>query len=198
MSFTGSFFISLILAGGAYPFGDLALFFFFLFEVFVVAVALLADVEGNVAVLDHVADLTLHGDRKEDAKVDQEDGPEDWDVKHSEQGAEERNHYRACCRVPNISRIKIKELTLATGRQVGPRLFFGPSCPCSSVSLLRCSPKPFPPFVSMTTPPHCENCENVPLFQVTPYSQCMLIKVDYRRFPCQMAVVPPCRKLARE
>lgn len=109
VSFTGSFFISLILAGGAYPFGDLALFFFFLFEVFVVAVALLADVEGNVAVLDHVADLALHGDRKEDAKVDQEDGPEDWDVKHSEQGAEERNHYRACCRVPNISRIKIKD-----------------------------------------------------------------------------------------
>lgn len=79
----------------------------FLFEDFAVAVALLADVEGDVAVLDHVANLALHGDREKDAKVDQEDGPEDWDIKHSEQGAEERNHYRARCRVPNIRRIEV-------------------------------------------------------------------------------------------
>lgn len=45
------------------------------------AVALLANVERDIPVLDHVADLSLHRDREQNAEVHQEDGPEHRDVK---------------------------------------------------------------------------------------------------------------------
>lgn len=56
------------------------------------SVRLLANVEGDVTVLDHVSDLALHRDGEEDAKVDQQNGPEDWNVKEPEQCASKRNH----------------------------------------------------------------------------------------------------------
>jgi hypothetical protein len=31
--------------------------------------------------LDHVLDLSLHGDDEEDNEVQQQDGPEDWNIK---------------------------------------------------------------------------------------------------------------------
>ncbi len=55
------------------------------------AIRLLANVERNVPVLDHVADLALHRQRKQNAEVDQEDWPEHWDVEDAEERAKERN-----------------------------------------------------------------------------------------------------------
>lgn len=49
-----------------------------------IAVALLANVERDVAVLDHVADLALHGQREQDAKVHQQDGPEHRNIEYPE------------------------------------------------------------------------------------------------------------------
>jgi hypothetical protein len=49
-----------------------------------VAVALLANVEWDVTVLDHVADLAFHGQREQDAKVHQQDGPEHRNVEYPE------------------------------------------------------------------------------------------------------------------
>lgn len=45
-------------------------------------------------------DLALHSQREEDAEIHQKDGPEHGDVKDAEQGAEERDHYRARRRMP--------------------------------------------------------------------------------------------------
>lgn len=49
---------------------------------------LFADAEGDVAVLDHVPDLALHGHEEEDKPVHEQDWPEDWHIKHWE----ERHH----------------------------------------------------------------------------------------------------------
>jgi hypothetical protein len=46
---------------------------------------LLANGEWQVLVLDHVLDLALHGDDKQQDPVHEQDGPEDGDVKHLEQ-----------------------------------------------------------------------------------------------------------------
>lgn len=40
--------------------------------------------EGQVPVLDHVADLPLHGDEEQHEPVEEEDRPEDGDVEHLE------------------------------------------------------------------------------------------------------------------
>lgn len=66
------------------------------------SIRLLANVEGDVPILDHVSDLALHRDGEEDAEVDQENGPEDRYVKEPEQCASKRNHNRPCCRVPKL------------------------------------------------------------------------------------------------
>ena len=71
------------------------------------AVALLANVEGDVPILDHVADLSLHRDREQNAEVNQEDGPEHRDVKYPEQRAKERNQYCLRSRVP-VDKIEMK------------------------------------------------------------------------------------------
>lgn len=64
------------------------------------SVRLLANVERDVPILDHVSDLPLHRNGEEDTEVNQENGPEDWDVKEPEQCASKRNHNRPCCRMP--------------------------------------------------------------------------------------------------
>lgn len=66
------------------------------------SIRLLANVEGDVPILDHVSDLALHRDGEEDAEVDQENGPEDRYVKEPEQCASKRNYNRPCCRVPIV------------------------------------------------------------------------------------------------
>ena len=52
--------------------------------------------------LDHVADLALHCEDKEDDKVDEEDGPEDGNVKHLEPGHDKRDRRRLHCLVPKL------------------------------------------------------------------------------------------------
>lgn len=64
------------------------------------ALYLFAEVEGDVAVLDHVLDLPLHGDEEQDAEVEQQDGPEDRHIKHREERREEAKHKRLCGRIP--------------------------------------------------------------------------------------------------
>jgi len=47
----------------------------------------------DVLVLAHVCDLPAHCDDEEDDEVDEEDGPEDWDVEEREQGGDRREHH---------------------------------------------------------------------------------------------------------
>lgn len=51
-------------------------------------IGLLAEIKRNVLVPDHMTNLTLHGDGKEDAKVDEENGPKDGDVQELKEGAD--------------------------------------------------------------------------------------------------------------
>lgn len=55
----------------------------------VLAVALLANGKGDVAVLDHVLNLLSHRQNKEDQPVHDQNGPEDGHVEDLEEGAEE-------------------------------------------------------------------------------------------------------------
>jgi len=64
------------------------------------AIRLLANVEWDIPVLDHMSDLALHRQREQDAKVNQQDGPEHRDIKDAEERASECNHDRLCCRMP--------------------------------------------------------------------------------------------------
>lgn len=52
-------------------------------------VARLAQGEGQVFVLDHMLDLSLHGDTEQRDEVHDKDWPENRDVKHLEECAEE-------------------------------------------------------------------------------------------------------------
>lgn len=58
---------------------------------------LFPQVEGNVAVFDHVLDLPLHGDEQQHAEVEQQDRPENWNVKHREKRGEKPKR-KAFCR----------------------------------------------------------------------------------------------------
>lgn len=55
------------------------------------AANLFAEVPWDVLVLDHVLDLALHGDEEQHHPVEQQDGPEDGDVKDREKRAAERD-----------------------------------------------------------------------------------------------------------
>ena len=46
---------------------------------------LLSQRERNVAVLDHVLDLALHGHEEQHEPVHQQDGPEHWHIKDGEE-----------------------------------------------------------------------------------------------------------------
>ena len=61
---------------------------------------LLANGEGNVAVLDHVLDLALHGDKEEHQPVHEQDGPEHRHIKHREEGHHKAQQQRLKRRVP--------------------------------------------------------------------------------------------------
>jgi len=53
-------------------------------------------------VLDHVLDLSLHGEEEENEEVDQEDGPEDRHVKHREEGHRKPGDERLGHAVPEL------------------------------------------------------------------------------------------------
>lgn len=46
---------------------------------------LLASAEWNISVLDHMSNLTSHGDKKQHQPVQQKDWPEDWNIKDTKQ-----------------------------------------------------------------------------------------------------------------
>lgn len=56
--------------------------------------------EAAVLVLAHVGDLAAHRDKGEDAKVHDQDRPEDGDVKHGNEGGNESKRARLCRAVP--------------------------------------------------------------------------------------------------
>ena len=59
--------------------------------------------------------LPAHRERKEDAEVHDEDRPVDRDVEHLGEGAEERQHARACRRQPGRKRHMSGERVVAKG-----------------------------------------------------------------------------------
>ncbi|KAA8916406.1 hypothetical protein TRICI_001450 [Trichomonascus ciferrii] len=68
----------------------------------IAVVLCLSEVEGEVAVLDHVLDLATHGEGEEDDEVDEEDWPEDGDVEDAEPGADEAREGGAGGIVPEL------------------------------------------------------------------------------------------------
>lgn len=63
---------------------------------------MLSERPGHVAVLDHVSDLSLHGEEEEDEEVYQQDGPEHGHVEHLEEGHEEADNHRLDAPVPEL------------------------------------------------------------------------------------------------
>jgi len=61
---------------------------------------LLPQIERDVFVLDHVLDLALHRNEEQHKEVQQQDGPEDWHVKHREEGGDHAEEERFGRRVP--------------------------------------------------------------------------------------------------
>lgn len=51
------------------------------------------NIEFCTPVLDHVSNLSAHGDIEECKPVEQQDGPEHWDIKHTEEGETEPNKH---------------------------------------------------------------------------------------------------------
>lgn len=62
----------------------------------------LAMCEWQVSVLDHVLNLSLHGDPEEHDEIHDEDGPEDRDIEEVEESAENCNHCGLCHGVPEL------------------------------------------------------------------------------------------------
>ncbi len=73
------------------------------------AIRLFSNVEWNIPVLDHMSDLALHRERKQDTEVNEQDWPKDRDIKDTEKSASECNHYRLCCRMPNTKNKRKKK-----------------------------------------------------------------------------------------
>lgn len=69
---------------------------------FLPRIFLLPESERDVAVLDHVQDLPLHSDEEESDPVEQQDGPEDRDVKDGEEGHHERDANGLRQRIPEF------------------------------------------------------------------------------------------------
>ena len=67
------------------------------------ATHLFAPAKGDVAVLDHVEDLLLHGHREEHEPVHDQDGPKHRNVKGREEGRGKAQQKRAQARVPRWS-----------------------------------------------------------------------------------------------
>ena len=63
---------------------------------------MLERVKSNKAhpVLDHVLDLSLHGEDEQDDEVDEQNGPEDGHVEHAEEGHQKPHHHCLTTRVP--------------------------------------------------------------------------------------------------
>lgn len=80
-------------------------------------VARFAQREGKVLVLDHVLDLSLHGDAKQGDEVHDEDRPKHGDIEHLEKRAEEGDKGGFSDAVP--------ELELWKAPHKGPELLIG-------------------------------------------------------------------------
>lgn len=66
------------------------------------AIILLTEIKGHVLVLDHMFDLSSHGDSKEDTEIHQKDRPEDRDVKYTEETAHDSNEDSLGSGVPKL------------------------------------------------------------------------------------------------
>mmetsp|Transcript_912 Transcript_912/g.2594 ORF Transcript_912/g.2594 Transcript_912/m.2594 type:complete len:221 (-) Transcript_912:9-671(-) len=84
-------------------------------------IRLLPHRERNVLVLHHVFHAILHGHEDEQQEVDQQDGPEDWEIKHLKQGHEERRQHgpRRCDPKLELRQLACErpELLSVAGRQ---------------------------------------------------------------------------------
>lgn len=92
-------------------------------------VALLANIKGQISVLDHVLNLLLHGEREENKKVNEQNGPKDGDVKGGNEATQQRDGGGACCRMPKLelwqSSDKGLELVRALGLLCGQLALLG-------------------------------------------------------------------------
>lgn len=70
------------------------------------SIILLSPIEWDVSVLDHMLDLPSHGDGEKDAKVHQENGPKDRDIKDAKEAAYNGNHGSLGSRVPGQRKYK--------------------------------------------------------------------------------------------